>query len=119
MTPTQTGSRVGAEGDGARERRADAAKRGGTRDGARSLRRSRRPTGQPGPFFTACALLVVVWLPTTVLLDFNTSQLLINTPTTIVTFLLVALLQNTQTRNQQATQRKLNAIADGLADLGP
>jgi len=71
------------------------------------------------PFFTACALLVMVWLPTTVLLDFNTSQLLINTPTTIVTFLLVALLQNTQTRNQQATQRKLNAIADGLADLGP
>jgi low affinity Fe/Cu permease len=69
------------------------------------------------PFFTACVLLVVVWLPTTVLLDFNTSQLLINTPTTIVTFLLVALLQNTQTRNEQAIQRKLNAIADGLADL--
>jgi low affinity Fe/Cu permease len=44
------------------------------------------------PFFTASVLLVVVWLPTTVLLDFNTSQLLINTPTTIVTFLLVALL---------------------------
>jgi low affinity Fe/Cu permease len=69
------------------------------------------------PFFTACVLLVVIWLPTTVLLDFDTSQLLINTPTTIVTFLLVALLQNTQTRNEQATQRKLNAIADGLADL--
>lgn len=68
------------------------------------------------PFF-APVLLVVIWLPTTVLLDFNTSQLLINTATTIVTFLLVALLQNTQTRNEQATQRKLNAIADGLADL--
>lgn len=62
-------------------------------------------------------LLVVVWLPTIVLVDFNTSQLLINTPTTIVTVLLVALLQNTETRNQQAIQRKLNAIADGLADL--
>ena len=69
------------------------------------------------PFFTACVLLVVVWLPTIVLVDFNTSQLLINTPTTIVTVLLVALLQNTETRNQQAIQRKLNAIADGLADL--
>ena len=34
-----------------------------------------------------------------------------------MTFLLVALLQNTETRNQQAIQRKLNAIADGLADL--
>ena len=31
--------------------------------------------------------------------------------------LLVALLQNSQTRNDQATQHKLNAIADGLADL--
>jgi len=29
----------------------------------------------------------------------------------------VALLQNTQTRNDRATQDKLNAIADGLADL--
>ena len=37
--------------------------------------------------------------------------------TTIVTFLMVALLQNTQTRADQATQDKLNAIADGLADL--
>ena len=69
------------------------------------------------PFFAACVLLVIVWLPTTVLMDFNTSQLLINTPTTIITFLLVAMLQNTQTRNEQAVQRKLNAIADGLADL--
>jgi hypothetical protein len=30
---------------------------------------------------------------------------------------MVALLQNSQTRNDQATQHKLNAIADGLADL--
>jgi hypothetical protein len=44
-------------------------------------------------------------------------QLEINTTTTIITFLLVALLQNSQTRTDQATQHKLNAIADGLADL--
>jgi low affinity Fe/Cu permease len=44
-------------------------------------------------------------------------QLEINTTTTIITFLMVALLQNTQTRNDQATQHKLNAVADGLADL--
>jgi hypothetical protein len=43
--------------------------------------------------------------------------LIINTATTIVTFLMVALLQNTQTRSDQAVQHKLNAIADGLADL--
>jgi low affinity Fe/Cu permease len=47
----------------------------------------------------------------------DTWQLIINTVTTIVTFLLVALLQNTQKRAEDAVQRKLNAIADGVADL--
>ena len=37
--------------------------------------------------------------------------------TTIVTFLLVALLQNTEKRADEAVQHKLNAVADGLADL--
>lgn len=69
------------------------------------------------PFFAACVLLILVWAPTLAFLNFDTWQLLINTATTIVTFLLVALLQNSQTRNDQATQHKLNAIADGLADL--
>jgi low affinity Fe/Cu permease len=69
------------------------------------------------PFFAACVLMIVVWAPTVLFLQFDTWQLLINTATTIVTFLLVALLQNSQTRNDQATQHKLNAIADGLADL--
>ena len=69
------------------------------------------------PFFAACVLLILVWAPTLAFLKFDTWQLLINTATTIVTFLLVALLQNSQTRNDHATQHKLNAIADGLADL--
>jgi low affinity Fe/Cu permease len=69
------------------------------------------------PFFAACVLLILVWAPTVLFLSFDTWQLLINTATTIVTFLLVALLQNSQTRNDQATQHKLNAIADALADL--
>ena len=68
------------------------------------------------PFFAACVLLILVWAPTVTFLKFDTWQLLINTATTIVTFLLVALLQNSQTRNDQATQHKLNAIADALAD---
>src|SRR3954447_17710965 len=69
-------------------------------------------------FFAFCVLLVVLWVPTYFLLqDVDTWQLVINTVTTIVTFLLVALLQNTQTRSDQAVQHKLNAIADGLADL--
>jgi low affinity Fe/Cu permease len=69
------------------------------------------------PFFAFCVLLILIWAPTVAFLQFDTWQLIINTATTIVTFLMVALLQNTQTRNDKATQHKLNAIADGLADL--
>jgi low affinity Fe/Cu permease len=68
-------------------------------------------------FFTACLLMIVIWAPTIVFLTFDTWQLIINTATTIVTFLLVALLQNTQTRADAAVQQKLNAIADALSDL--
>jgi low affinity Fe/Cu permease len=69
-------------------------------------------------FFVFCVLLVVVWAPSIVVLkNIDTWQLIINTLTTIVTFLMVALLQNSQTRADQAVQHKLNAIADALADL--
>jgi len=69
-------------------------------------------------FFSLCVLLVLVWAPTFFLIgNVDTWQLIINTITTIITFLMVALLQNSQTRSDQAIQHKLNAIADGLADL--
>jgi low affinity Fe/Cu permease len=69
-------------------------------------------------FFLFCVLLVVVWFPSLVLIrNVDTWQLIINTATTIITFLMVALLQNSQTRSDQALQHKLNAIADGLAEL--
>ena len=79
------------------------------------------------PFFAFCLLLVLVWLVQGVANVVSTGslsrflsatyQLEINTTTTIITFLMVALLQNSQTRENQATQHKLNAIADGVADL--
>jgi len=69
-------------------------------------------------FFAMCLLLVVIWAPSYFVVgNLDTWQLIINTVTTIVTFLMVALLQNTQTRADRSTQDKLNAIADGLADL--
>jgi low affinity Fe/Cu permease len=69
-------------------------------------------------FFLACVLLVVLWVPTYfVFRNVDTWQLLINTATTIITFLLVALLQNSQRRNELAMNTKLDALADGLADL--
>ena len=69
------------------------------------------------PFFAFCVLLIAIWVPSVTFLSFDTWQLIINTATTIITFLLVALLQNSQTRNDQATQHKLNALADALADF--
>lgn len=69
-------------------------------------------------FFTGCVALVVLWVPSYFAFGtIDTWQLVINTATTIITFLLVALLQNAQTRADRATQHKLNAIAEGLADL--
>jgi len=69
-------------------------------------------------FFCFCVLLVVLWAPSILVLrDIDTWQLIINTATTIITFLMVALLQNSQTRSDQAVQHKLNAIADSLSDL--
>jgi hypothetical protein len=69
-------------------------------------------------FFTFCVVLVVLWLPTIFLLhDVDTWQLIINTVTTIITFLMVALLQNSQTRADHAIQHKLNAIAEGLSNV--
>jgi low affinity Fe/Cu permease len=71
-----------------------------------------------GAFFAACFALVVIWAPSYPLWgNFDTYQLAINTPTTIVTFLLVALLQNSSRRSERALHEKLDAIADGLADL--
>ena len=69
-------------------------------------------------FFAGCVLLCLIWVPSILLIrSVDTWQLIINTATTIITFLLVALLQNTQTRADNALQHKLNGMADALADL--
>ncbi len=69
-------------------------------------------------FFCACVLIVLLWAPSYFAIgDVDTWQLIINTLTTIITFLLVALLQNTQYRSDQAAQKKLNAIVEALADV--
>jgi low affinity Fe/Cu permease len=69
-------------------------------------------------FFALCVLLVLVWAPSYFLIgSVDTWQLIINTATTIVTFLMVALLQNSQTRADEAVQDKLNAVAAALAQL--
>lgn len=68
-------------------------------------------------FFAFCCLVILIWAPTFTFLKFDTWQLIINTLTTIITFLLVALLQNTQARSTAAIQHKLDAALEALAEV--
>jgi low affinity Fe/Cu permease len=66
-------------------------------------------------FFTFCVVLVVVWVPSiAVIRSIDTWQLIINTVTTIITFLMVAVLQNDQARFQRATNQRLQEVLDKL-----
>ena len=71
-------------------------------------------TGRPFTFMLCC-LLVIVWAATGPMFHFSdTWQLVINTGTTIVTFLMVFLIQNTQNREGSALQAKLDEIIRAL-----
>jgi low affinity Fe/Cu permease len=71
----------------------------------------------PG-FFGISVLLVILWLPTIFLISsIDTWQLVLNTVVSVLAFVLVALLQNSERRNDLATHRKLDAIAAALAAL--
>ncbi|MFC0576430.1 low affinity iron permease family protein [Paraburkholderia solisilvae] len=71
--------------------------------------------GRPVTFVIA-ALLVVIWAVSGPLFHFSdTWQLVINTSTTIVTFLMVFLIQNTQNRDTAAMQIKLDELIRALA----
>jgi low affinity Fe/Cu permease len=69
-----------------------------------------KATGSPVAFLL-CVLLVVVWAATGPIFKFSeTWQLVINTGTTIITFLMVFLIQNTQNRDGAAVQTKLDEL---------
>ena len=66
--------------------------------------------GQPVTF-TVAALLIVLWVGTGPLFGWSdTWQLVVNTATTIVTFLMVFLIQNSQNRDAAAIQAKLDEV---------
>jgi low affinity Fe/Cu permease len=67
-------------------------------------------TGQPGVFIIA-VVIVLVWSITGPIFRYSdTWQLVINTGTTIVTFLMVFLIQHTQNRDTAALQLKLDEL---------
>jgi low affinity Fe/Cu permease len=69
-----------------------------------------RATGRPATFMLA-TLTVIVWAATGPYLHYSdTWQLVINTSTTIITFLMVFLIQNIQNRDTMALHLKLDEI---------
>ena len=75
-----------------------------------------RATGRPVTFALAAAV-IVVWAVTGPLFGFSdTWQLVINTGTTIITFLMVFLIQSTQNRDAEAVQVKLDEIIRAIGN---
>jgi low affinity Fe/Cu permease len=76
----------------------------------RFAKQTARVTGHPAAFAIAL-LIIVVWALTGPTFGYSdTWQLVINTSTTIVTFLMVFLIQNTQNRDSAAVQLKLDEL---------
>jgi len=77
---------------------------------ARLAKSVSRVCGRPQAFVLATGV-ILVWIITGPIFGFSdTWQLVINTGTTIITFLMVFLIQNTQTRDTQAIQIKLDEL---------
>ncbi len=69
-----------------------------------------RITGRPISF-VICVAIIVIWATTGPIFGFSdTWQLVINTGTTIITFLMVFLIQNTQNRDSEAIHLKLDEL---------
>jgi low affinity Fe/Cu permease len=73
-------------------------------------------TGRPAAFLLA-SLVILAWVVTGPLFGFSdTWQLVINTGTTVVTFLMVFLIQSTQNRDSEAMQVKLDEIIRAIGN---
>ncbi len=71
-------------------------------------------TGRPGAFMIAL-LTIVIWVASGPIFGFSdTWQLVINTGTTIVTFLMVFLIQQTQNKDTKAIELKLNELVAAI-----
>jgi low affinity Fe/Cu permease len=69
-------------------------------------------------FFGTAVVVVLLWIPLIAVFEsVDTWQLVINTATSVIAFLLIALLTNTERRGDRALHRKLDIVAVALADL--
>lgn len=65
--------------------------------------------------FSLAVFIIIVWAITGPIFDFSTTwQLVINTATTIITFLMIFLVQNTQNRDAKAIHLKLDELIKAL-----
>jgi low affinity Fe/Cu permease len=81
----------------------------------RFAHRTADAVGSPWAFLLAI-LVVLAWVVTGPMFQYSdTWQLVINTGTTILTFLMVFLIQNTQNRDAKAIQLKLDELIRGVA----
>src|SRR5438045_2288774 len=114
MTPTSSVERPERVGNG----RVSPGKDRGRRNAFDRFAEAVSDVVSGAPFFAVSALVVALWLPTIVIFSsVDTWQLVINTVTSVLAFLLVALLQNSERRTDRATSQKLDVLAAGLADL--
>ena len=75
--------------------------------------------GKPVTWLTCCAL-IVLWAASGPFLHFSdTWQLIVNTTTTIITFLMVFLIQSTQNRDSKAVQAKLDELLRAIEEARP
>jgi low affinity Fe/Cu permease len=78
--------------------------------------RTSEAVGSPWAF-GAAAIIIIVWAVTGPLFGYSdTWQLIINTGTTIVTFLMVFVIQNTQNRDAKVIQLKLDELLRAVTD---
>ena len=82
----------------------------------RFAKRTAQLSGRPAAFLAA-SVVILTWLITGPLFGFSdTWQLIINTGTTIITFLMVFLIQATQNRDAEAVQVKLDEIIRAIGN---
>lgn len=103
------------------EQRSDAAESRSKQDGRTAFERFVEATYDRvsrAPFFFVCVAIVLVWLVSVPLwADLKSWQYAIHTVSSVLSLLLLVLLENAGKRSEEAAQEKLNVLAEALSDL--